>query len=58
MTVERATHAWPSDSAFDEAAEKVAAYAERGVDGIIGVLPGSRQRPQSIEAYGELAAQL
>ena len=41
---------------IDEAAEKVAAYAERGVDGIIAVLPGSRQRPEFIQAYGELAA--
>ena len=41
---------------IDEAAEEVAAYAERGVDGLIGVLPGSRMRPSFIEAYGELAA--
>ena len=58
------THmAWMGDVAeigitgtIDEAAEKVAAYAERGVDGLIGVLPGSRQRKQFLEAYGELAA--
>lgn len=41
---------------IDEAAEKVAAYAEQGVDGLMGVLPGSRQRPDFIKAYGELAA--
>lgn len=41
---------------IDEAAEQVAAYAERGVDGLIAVVPGSRRRPEFIEAYGELAA--
>jgi len=40
----------------DEAVEKVSAYADRGVDGLMGVLPGSRQRPEFINAYGELAA--
>lgn len=41
---------------IEEAVEKVAGYAERGVDGIIGVLPGTRSRPGFLEAYGELAA--
>jgi alkanesulfonate monooxygenase SsuD/methylene tetrahydromethanopterin reductase-like flavin-dependent oxidoreductase (luciferase family) len=41
---------------IDQAEEKVAAYAERGVDGLIGVVPGSRQRPAFLEAYGELVA--
>jgi alkanesulfonate monooxygenase SsuD/methylene tetrahydromethanopterin reductase-like flavin-dependent oxidoreductase (luciferase family) len=41
---------------LDEAAEKVAAYADRGVDGIVGVLPGSRRRRDFVEAYAELAA--
>ena len=39
-----------------EAAEKVEELEERGVDGLMGVLPGSRMRPGFIEAYGELAA--
>ena len=41
---------------IDQAADKVAEYRDRGVDGLVGVLPGSRQRPDFIEAYGELAA--
>lgn len=41
---------------IDEAAEQVAAYAARGVDGLIAVVPGSRRRPEFIAAYGELAA--
>jgi alkanesulfonate monooxygenase SsuD/methylene tetrahydromethanopterin reductase-like flavin-dependent oxidoreductase (luciferase family) len=41
---------------IDEAAERVAIYAELGVDGLVGVLPGSRRRPEFIEAYVELAA--
>jgi alkanesulfonate monooxygenase SsuD/methylene tetrahydromethanopterin reductase-like flavin-dependent oxidoreductase (luciferase family) len=39
-----------------EAEEKVAAYGEMGVDGLMAVLPGSRQRPGFVEAYGELAS--
>jgi alkanesulfonate monooxygenase SsuD/methylene tetrahydromethanopterin reductase-like flavin-dependent oxidoreductase (luciferase family) len=58
------THmAWMGDIAavgiggtLDEAAEKVAFYRDAGVDGFIAVLPGSRRRPEFIEAYGELAA--
>ena len=42
---------------IDEAAATVDAYRERGVDGFIGVVPGSRQRPEFIAAYGELAQQ-
>ena len=63
LEVGRVHMAWMGDidevgitGTIDEATEKVAAYAERGVDGIIGVLPGSQQRPEFIEAYGELAA--
>ena len=41
---------------LDEAAARVAEYHDRGVDGLIAVVPGSRQRPGFIEAYGELAA--
>ena len=41
---------------IDEAVEHVAACAERGVNRLIGVLPGSRQRPEFTKAYGELAA--
>jgi len=40
----------------DEAQARVDAYRERGVDGVIGVAPGTRRRPQFIAAYGELAA--
>ena len=58
------THmAWMGDIAavgiggtLDRAAEKVAFYRDAGVDGFIAVLPGSRRRPEFIEAYGELAA--
>ena len=41
---------------LDEAEAIVREYGDRGVDGIIGVVPGSRQRPDFIAAYGELAA--
>ena len=41
---------------IDEAEAQVAGYAERGVDGVIAVVPGSRQRSGFVEAYGELAA--
>lgn len=41
---------------IDEAEEKVRGLAERGVDGLIAVLPGTRSRPDFITAYGELAA--
>lgn len=41
---------------IDEAATQVAEYRDRGADGVIGVVPGSRQRPDFIAAYGELAA--
>ncbi len=41
---------------INEAADQVEAYTAKGVDGLIGVLPGSRHRPSFIEAYGELAA--
>lgn len=41
---------------LDEAEARVHAYAARGVSGLIAVVPGSRMRPQFIEAYGELAA--
>lgn len=40
---------------LDEAEEKVRAYAGRGVDGFIALVPGSRARPEYIAAYGELA---
>lgn len=39
----------------DEAADQVAALAERGVDGLVAVLPGTARRSSFIEAYGELA---
>lgn len=39
----------------DAAAEQVAALADRQVDGLIAVMPGSKRRPDFIEAYGELA---
>ncbi len=41
---------------IDAAAEQVAALAARQVDGLMAVIPGSRRRPDFIEAYGELAA--
>ncbi len=40
----------------DEAEERVRAYADRGVSGLMAVVPGSRMRPDFIAAYGELAA--
>ncbi len=40
----------------DEAAEQVETLRARGVDGLIGVLPGTAMRSNFIEAYGELAA--
>lgn len=40
----------------EEATRQVVAYRERGVDGFIAQLPGTRQRPDFIAAYGELAA--
>ncbi len=40
----------------DEAAAKVEAYRNRGVDGFIGVVPGTRQRADFVRAYGEVAA--
>jgi alkanesulfonate monooxygenase SsuD/methylene tetrahydromethanopterin reductase-like flavin-dependent oxidoreductase (luciferase family) len=40
---------------IDEAVEKVQRYRERGVDGLVGVVPGSRMRPEFIAAYGALA---
>lgn len=40
---------------LDEAEERVRAYAARGVSGLMGVVPGSRMRPDFIRAYGELA---
>ncbi len=40
---------------LDEAVEKAIAYSDRGVDGIIAVLPGSKGRPDFVEAYAELA---
>ena len=65
VEVGRVHMAWMGDiedvgitGTIDEAAEQVAVYAERNVDGIIGVLPGSRQRRGFIEAYGELSARL
>lgn len=56
------THlAWMGDVAgvgivgtVDDAVDRVARYADRGVDRLVGVLPGSRMRPAFIEAYGEL----
>ncbi len=54
--------AWMGDVAsigivgtLDEATERVEAYRQRGVDGLIGVMPGTRRRPEFIAAYGELA---
>jgi alkanesulfonate monooxygenase SsuD/methylene tetrahydromethanopterin reductase-like flavin-dependent oxidoreductase (luciferase family) len=58
----RAHMAWMGDVAgngivgtVDEALEKVIAYRDRGVSGLVGVLPGSRHRPDFVGAYGELA---
>jgi alkanesulfonate monooxygenase SsuD/methylene tetrahydromethanopterin reductase-like flavin-dependent oxidoreductase (luciferase family) len=55
--------AWMGDVAaigvigtLDEAESTVRGYQARGVDGIIGVVPGSRRRPDFIAAYGQLAA--
>ena len=55
--------AWMGDVAaiglggtVEQAVEKVVAYRERGVDGFIAQLPGTRRRPDFIAAYGELAA--
>jgi alkanesulfonate monooxygenase SsuD/methylene tetrahydromethanopterin reductase-like flavin-dependent oxidoreductase (luciferase family) len=55
--------AWMGDAAevgiagtLDEAEAKVSWYQDQGADGLTAVLPGSRQRPDFIEAYGELAA--
>ena len=55
--------AWMGDVAaiglrgtVEEAVEKVAGYRDRGVDGFIAQLPGTRRRPDFIAAYGELAA--
>ncbi len=63
LEIGRVHMAWMGDidevgitGTIDQAAEQVVAYAERGVDGIIGVVPGSRRRPEFIEAYGEVAA--
>jgi alkanesulfonate monooxygenase SsuD/methylene tetrahydromethanopterin reductase-like flavin-dependent oxidoreductase (luciferase family) len=54
--------AWMGDVAeiglggtVEQAVEKVVAYRERGVDGFIAQLPGTRRRPDFIAAYGELA---
>lgn len=41
-----------------QAAERAAAYRDRGVDEVVGVMPGSRARPAYVEAYGEMAASL
>ncbi|MDJ0959965.1 MAG: LLM class flavin-dependent oxidoreductase [Acidimicrobiia bacterium] len=64
LAVGRMHMAWMGDiesigivGTLDEAADIVAGYRARGVDGLIGVLPGSRQRPDFIAAYGELASQ-
>ena len=62
MAVGRDHLAWMGDigavgitGTIDEAVEKVARYAERGVDGLVSVLPGSKGRPGFIEAYAEVA---
>jgi alkanesulfonate monooxygenase SsuD/methylene tetrahydromethanopterin reductase-like flavin-dependent oxidoreductase (luciferase family) len=62
MALGRVHMAWMGDvdtigivGTIDEAAAMVDAYRGRGVDGFIGVVPGSRQRPDFIAAYGELA---
>ena len=49
-------HATGIVGTVDQATERVAEYRDKGVDGVIAVVPGSRQRPGFIEAYGELAA--
>ena len=63
LAVGRMHMAWMGDveaigviGTLDEAESIVRGYQERGVDGIIGVVPGSRRRPDFISAYGELAA--
>lgn len=63
LEIGRVHTAWMGDidrvgitGTIDEAAEKIAALADQGVDGLVGVLPGSRRRPDFIEAYGELSA--
>ena len=63
LAVGRVHMAWMGDldaigitGTLDEAAAAVASYRDRGVQGIIGVVPGSRQRPDFIAAYGELAS--
>lgn len=62
MLAGAASLAWMGDVAavgivgtLDEAEERVAAYRDRGVSGLVGVLPGTRMRPDFINAYGELA---
>jgi alkanesulfonate monooxygenase SsuD/methylene tetrahydromethanopterin reductase-like flavin-dependent oxidoreductase (luciferase family) len=62
LEIGRVHTAWMGDidrvgitGTIDEAAEQIAAFADQGVDGLVAVLPGSRQRPDFIEAYGELA---
>lgn len=62
VEVGRVHMAWMGDleevgitGTVEAALDKVARYQERGVDGLIGVVPGSRSRPHFIEAYGELA---
>lgn len=59
----RVHQAWMGDitesgiiGTLDEASAKVEEYAARGVDGFVAAVPGSRARPELIEAYGELAA--
>jgi len=63
LEVARSHLAWMGDisasgiiGTVEQAVDQVAAYADRGVDGIVAILPGSRARPQFIEAYGELVA--
>ena len=63
LEVARVHMAWMGDiesvgvtGKIGAAAEQVAALADHGVDGLIAVVPGSRRRPEFIEAYGELAA--
>ncbi len=63
LDVARIHMAWMGDieaigviGTVDTAAEQVAALAARQVDGLIAVIPGSRRRPDFIEAYGDLAA--
>jgi alkanesulfonate monooxygenase SsuD/methylene tetrahydromethanopterin reductase-like flavin-dependent oxidoreductase (luciferase family) len=63
LEVARVHMAWMGDiesigviGTVDTAIEQVAALADREVDGLIAVVPGSRRRPQFIEAYGELAS--